>query len=186
MIEVPTHAQQGVAEKCLDHLYVTNPEKLSELSVEFTGMSDHKLIKVSRYSKTLKNYPRYVRKRCFKKFNSIDFIQKVRGMPELEEIYNSRCANQAAELLTAGLSRALDSCAPVRTIQNRSKYAPHLSDETKQLMQKRNLSQKTAAQTGNIEDWREYRGLRNKCVSAQRMDRKEWERSKLSSKNSPA
>ena len=54
------------------------------------------------------------------------------------------------------------------------------------MMGKRNSVQKTAAQTGNIEDWREYRGLRNKCVSAQRMDRKEWERSKLSSKNSPA
>ena len=27
LIEVPTHAQQGVAVKCLDHLYVTNPEK---------------------------------------------------------------------------------------------------------------------------------------------------------------
>ena len=154
MIEVPTHAQQGVAVKCLDELYVTNPEKLSKLAVEFTGMSDHKLIKVSIYSKTLKNYPRYVRKRCFKKFSSLDFIQKVRDMPELEDIYNSKCANQAAELLTAGLFRVLDSCAPVRTIQSRSKYAPHLSDETKQLMQKRNLIQKTAALTGKIEDWR--------------------------------
>ena len=60
LIQVPTHAQQGVATKCLDHLYTTNPEKLSDISVEFTGMSYHKLIKVLRYSKTLKSNPRYV------------------------------------------------------------------------------------------------------------------------------
>ena len=186
LVEVPTHAQQGVAVKCLDHLYATNPKKLSDLSAEFTGMSDHKLITISRYSKTLKSYPRYIKKRCFKKFRSNEFIKQVREMPELREIIVSQCANQAAELLTAGLSRVLNSCAPVRTIQHRSKYAPHLSDETKKLMEKRNTSQRKAATTGNTEDWREYRGLRNRCVAAQRMERQEWERRKLSSKNSPA
>ena len=84
--------------------------------------------------------------------------------------------NQAAEILTAGLTRELDSCAPVRTIQMRSKFAPNLQESTKQLMA-----------SGNIEDWRLYRGLRNKCVAAQRLDRQIWEKDKLSSSNnSPA
>ena len=185
LVEVPTHAQQGVAVKCY-HLYVSNPEKLSELSADFTGMSDHKLIKVSRYSKKLKPNPRYVWKRSFKNFTSSEFIKQVGEMPELEQISFSQCANQAAELPTVGLSRVLDKCAPIRTIQHRSKYAPHLSDETKKMMEKRNAIQQVAAETGNVEDWREYRGLRNKCVAAQRMDREDWERKKLSSKNSPA
>ena len=124
LIREPTHAQQGIATKCLDHIYATNPEKLSEASAEFTGLSDHKLIKVSRYSKTLKNYPRYVRKRCFKNFNKKEFIRNVRDLPELREIVNSNCPNHAAELLTEGLSRVMDAWAPIRTIQNRSNYAP--------------------------------------------------------------
>ena len=74
LIQVPTHAQQGLATKCLDHLYTTNPEKISEVTAQFTGMSDHKVIKVLGYSKTLKSVPRYVKKgvlktlirRCFK------------------------------------------------------------------------------------------------------------------------
>ena len=93
-------------------------------------------------------------------------------MPELVNIHKSSCANQAAEILTAGLTRELDSCAPVRTIQMRSKFAPNLQESTKQLMA-----------SGNIEDWRLYRGLRNKCVAAQRLDRQIWEKDKLSSSN---
>ena len=54
-------------------------------------------------------------------------------------------------------------------------------------MLERNEAQKTAATSGSQEDWRVYRGLRNRCVSAQRMDRKKWEEKKLSStENSPA
>ena len=54
LVQVPTHAQHGVATKCLDHLYSTNPEKLSNIEAEFTGMSDHKLVKFQRFFKTLK------------------------------------------------------------------------------------------------------------------------------------
>ena len=73
-------------------------------------------------------------------------------MPELGQILESVCANQAAELLTAGLTRELDKCAPVRTIQTRSKYAPHLQEPIKQLMKERNSAQKIAAASGDQED----------------------------------
>ena len=54
-------------------------------------------------------------------------------------------------------------------------------------MIKRNEAQQKAAITGIPEDWRMYRGLRKRCVSAQRMDRKVGEKKKLSSmENTPA
>ena len=54
-------------------------------------------------------------------------------------------------------------------------------------MIERKEAQQKAAATGLPEDWRMYRGLRNRCVSSQRMDRKEWEKMKLSSReNTPA
>ena len=64
LVQVPTHSQFGVATKCLDHMYSTNPEKNSL-------MSDHKLIKIQRFSKSLENNPRYVRKRCFKNLTNM-------------------------------------------------------------------------------------------------------------------
>ena len=74
LVQVPTHAQQGRATKCLDHLYTNNPAKLSEVSAEFTGMSDHKIIKVKRYSKSFKEVPRYLGKRTFKHFDKAEII----------------------------------------------------------------------------------------------------------------
>ena len=131
LVQVSTHSQFGVATKCLDHTYSTNPEKLSNVEASYKGMTDHELIKIQRFSKSLKNNPRYVRKRCFKNFDKHDFKLRVSKMPELVNIHQTSCANQAAEILTAGLTRELDSCAPVRTIQMRSKYAPHLQESTK-------------------------------------------------------
>ena len=74
-------------------------------------------------------------------FDKYDFKLRVSQMPELGNILESSCANQAAELLMAGLTRGLDRCAPVRTIQTRSRYAPHLQEFTKQLMDQQNTAQ---------------------------------------------
>ena len=90
-------------------------------------MSDHKIIKVKRYSKAFKKVPRYVRKRTFKYFDKGDFKRRVGEMPELLAIKQCQNANQAAMFLQDGLLKILDSCAPVRNIQNRSNYAPTLS-----------------------------------------------------------
>ena len=54
-------------------------------------------------------------------------------------------------------------------------------------MEQRNKAQRTASNRGDPKAWRVFRGLRNHCVTAQRLDRQEWEKAKLSSvKNSLA
>ena len=169
LVNVPTHAQQGIATKCLDHIYSTNPEKLSEVTAEFTGMSDHKIIKISKYTKSLKTSPRYVRKRCSKNFNKDVFQQKVSEMPELKTILECQCASKAADMFTTGLTKVLDILAPIKTIQNRNNYAPHLQETTKNMMQLRDAAQRKAAESGSQDEWREYRGFRNQCVSTQKL-----------------
>ena len=141
--------------KCLDHTYTTNPEKISEVTAE-----------MSRYTKSLKNNPRYVCKRCFKNFDVSVFKQKVSEMPELNRILECQCASQEAEFFTLGFTKVLDIMAPIKTIQNRNNYAAHIQETTKQLMERRNASQRQADRTGSQEDWREYQGLRNQCVAA--------------------
>ena len=53
-------------------------------------VSYHKLIKIQRFSKTLKSSPRYVRKKCFKNFNKDEFKMKVGQMPTVNVNLNSR------------------------------------------------------------------------------------------------
>ena len=69
MVTVATRMWAGQAESGLDHLYTNRPDKISRVYAEYTGASDHKLIKITRYSKSIENRARYVRKRCYKDFN---------------------------------------------------------------------------------------------------------------------
>ena len=78
MVTSPTRAWPGQPVSGLDHLYTNRPNKLSAVYTEYTGGSDHKLIKVTRYSKSIQQNSRYVRKRCYKNFDEEEFKQKVK------------------------------------------------------------------------------------------------------------
>lgn len=93
-------------------------------------------------------------------------------MPELEMILEEQCPDRAAGLLTQGLTRVLDFIAPLKTIQTRSNYAPHLSNTTKELIDKIKKAQCRAARTGSQDNLREVKNLRNRVVDGRRRDRK--------------
>ena len=79
-------------------------------------------------------------------------------MPELELIESTSNVEIAAKLLTDGLTRILDLLAPIKTIQVREKYAP--------FQKRHNSAQAEAAASGNQQDWRVYRSLRNQCLKS--------------------
>ena len=133
MVTTATRAERGVPVTGLDHLYTNRPEKLSEVHTEFTGMSDHKIVTVRKFSKDMKRTERYTTKRTFKDFKPDQFKEAVKSMPELEACLAATCPSTAAIILTDGITRILDTMAPVRTIQNRKNYVPYLSMETKAL-----------------------------------------------------
>jgi hypothetical protein len=180
-----TRLERGQPRAGLDHLYTNKPEKLSSVQTFFTGMSDHKLLKFTRFSKSFKQNPRFVRKRMFKNFDDETFKEKLAGT-NLDEILACTDVNEAAELLVNKLNKVLDEMAPVKTVQTRSNYAPWLSEETKTLQKERNAAQEKAAQSDTPEDWRLYRSLRNQVTARSRADNKERERKKLDDKeNTP-
>ena len=80
----------------------------------------------------------------------------------------------------------LDELAPIMTIQTRANYAPWLEKETKQLQKRRNIAHKKAAESGDQDDWRHYRNLRNQATSKSRKDKQNWEKKKLNlAQNNP-
>ena len=177
---------RGDQRSCLDHVYSNAPGKLSPVTITWTGMSDHAMVKFDRYTKMMQNREKYVRKRSFKNFQPDRFRATVAVMPELQAILQCDDVDTAATLLTAGLTRILDQMAPIKTVQTRQDYAPHMGEETKLLQGRRNTAQEKAVQSGTPEDWREYRSLRNQTTASLRRDLTSWRRQKLSStENSP-
>ena len=54
-----TRLMRGQPQSGLDHLYRTKPEKLSAVQTFITCLSDHKLIKVTRFAKSFRQNPIY-------------------------------------------------------------------------------------------------------------------------------
>ena len=176
-----TRIERGQPKTGLDHLYSNKPDKLSSVQTFFTGVSDHKLLKFTRFTKSFKQLPRFVKKRTFKNFDEDIFKERVRDCG-LEEIYSCKNVDAAAELLTDKLTNVLDDMAPIRKIQIRTKYAPWLSEDTKHLKLEREAAQERAAESNSPEDWRIFRSLRNQVTGKGREDKKNWEENKLDPK----
>ena len=173
-----TRFERGQPTTGLDHLYSNKPDKLSSTQTYFTGMYDHKLVKVIRYTKSFKQLPRYVRKRSFKHFDDASFLQKL-SESNMADVLNCDDTNSATELLVGKLSDILNTMAPITTIQIRSNYVPGLTKETKELQRKRDEAQQIAAQTGDPEDWRYFKSLRNQATAKVREDNQNWEKKRF-------
>ena len=142
-------------------------------------------MKVTRFTKSFKKHRRYVRKRMFKNFDE-DMFKEMLGESHLDDILAATDANSAANLLVNKLTEVLDKMAPIKTIQTKSKYAPWLTDSTKDLQKERNIAQERAAASDDPEDWRYFRSLRNQATAKSRADKKDWERHKFDDKeNTP-
>ena len=116
----------------------------------------------------------------FKKFQDKEFKQAVQGL-QWWDLYSCEDPSRAAEILTSKLSSILDSMAPVRTIQVRTKYAPWLSDATKEPLKYRNSAQKLASETKDPDDYRNFKSLRNQATAKMRQEKATWEKLKLNS-----
>ena len=178
LVEVPTRAWPGQPESGLDHIYSNKREKLSEVYTESAGGSDHKLIKITRFSKTLRRSVRYVRKRMYKNFVEERFCQAVKNL-RWWDIFACENPSWAAQMLTCKISNILDIMAPVRTVQVRTKYAAWLSCDTKKLLNLRNEAHEKAMKTKHQDDWRNYKNLRNTATSRMKSEKRAWEKVKL-------
>ena len=98
-----TRFERGQRKSGLDHLYSNKPAKLSSTQTYFTGMSDHKLVKVVRYTKSFKQLPRYVRKRSFKKFDDKSFLDQLSNS-NVGEVLECNDADIATELLVSKIT----------------------------------------------------------------------------------
>ena len=73
LVTVATQSWPGQEDAGLDHVYTNKPEKVSKVYAEFTGGSDHTLIKITRFDKSILRNVSYFMKRMFQIFVDKDF-----------------------------------------------------------------------------------------------------------------
>ena len=84
LINVATRVVTGCEPSGLDHVYSNHPEHLSEAQVLYWGSSDHKLVLVTRYTKSVVRKQRYVLKRCYKNFRIDQFLSELKKLTWLD------------------------------------------------------------------------------------------------------
>ena len=72
-----------------------------------------------------------------------------------------------ANKLVYEINAALDITAPFKHIQLHNNYAPHLSEDTKQLMKQRDYLKNEAYKSKDPEAQKLYHKIRNKVVTIQ-------------------
>ena len=179
LVQGGSHVRQGQAKSGLDHLYSNKINKLSEVSLHSNGASDHKMIHVVRYSRSMRKDVRYVKKRMFKDFNEEGFRADVKLISWWPIVYSCSDADTAAEKLSTELNKALDKWAPVKKVQIRPKYRPWVSKDTKVIMKQRDIAQELASQTNEQDDWRKFKNLRNTVVGRLKVEKNQWEKAQL-------
>ena len=180
LVTTATRTWRGQESSCLDHHYSNHPEKVSNVHAYYTGASDHKLILATRYTKAAVVKPKFIRKRSYKDFDPEEFKSEVKKISWID-LYLCENVDLAVEIITDKLTSILNRMAPVKTIQVRSKYAPWVSEQTKEIIQQRNFSQKKASESKCQNDWNEYRKIRNQVNSRVRKEKKLWQEKKIQS-----
>ena len=177
-VQGPTRSWPGQTDSGPDHIYTNRPEKLSKPEVQFRGFSDHRLIFATKYCKNIRQNIRYCKKRSYKNFHEQEFLAEVQQL-SWWDVYSSNEVDEAVHLFTKKLTDILKRRAPVKKFQIRAKYAPWISEETKDKIQHRDAAQELAAATRSMEDWAVYKAERNEVTSLLRKEKLGWQKKKL-------
>ena len=149
------------------------------MHANLAGGSDHKIILATRYITAQILKPRIIHKRSYKNFDPGLFLNEVRKISWWGVYSECFDCESAARTLTGKVTEILDLMAPIRSFQVRTKYAPWLSQNTKDLIKERDHAQEKASHTKDVDDWRQYKRLRNKTTNILRTEKKHWQANKI-------
>ena len=138
---------------------------------------------ITKFSREIRSSPRTAKKRVYKNFESDKFltdIREIKASGGFDVLYTAEDFDEAVEIFTNIFNKILDKHAPLKIIQNRNNYIPHIKKETKEMMEKRNTMKEKAASTGKFEDHEEYKSIRNRVTSLLRGSEKNYYENKFS------
>lgn len=126
------------------------------------GISDHKLVPATIWSKIKRPPPKIVRARTFKRFDQAAFVK------DIENASWSFCSVfDDPDDYWAWSHMLNDICqghAPYREVKIRSVSVPWITSQIRHLMNKRFKALKKAQRLGDPNLWVEYRVLRNRVT----------------------
>ena len=174
---------------CIDHIYCNAKFKCSKPVVTAFGGSDHDIVGYTRYTKVPPSPVRTVRKRSYKYFKKEDFLADLEQV-DWSDVNTCEDVNLAVDLFTRIFRKILNIHAPCIIFQQRKKFLPWLTPETKELMRQKAKDLAIASSdafSGEEQNaWNMFKFYRNKVNYKKNHDEIAYKRSKFEEvKDSP-
>ena len=168
----PTRSQGQDAETTIDIVMSNMPQLIQTVEL-IQSSSDHCILLFTKDAKikVAQQQPRTAR--CFKEYSKEKMLNSL-NLPMLNSLLFETDPNLVANVLVSHITSAIDIVAPIKTVQIRHKYAPHLTPHSKHLMEARNALRVTYNSTKLLKDEIAFKKARNLAVKSQRSDRKMW------------
>lgn len=157
---------------CLDLIF-TNRVERCKCKVIQLGFTDHDLTVLSMKTKIPKGPTKVVIKRSYKYFSKDKFLKELKYAP-FWLVGQTRDVNEALDIFIKLFTDIADSHAPLRKFSVKTKSAPWLTDNIRDLMLLRDESKFEARASGLLSDWAVYRKLRNHVVKLNRESKREY------------
>jgi hypothetical protein len=175
-----TRQQRGAKPSCLDHCYSNTPNKMAEVLTKWKGGSDHAMLLAHYSYATRTQLPGFLITRNRAQLTPAKINNMLSESQDLKNILNEQDPNKIANTLTKILTEIVNKLAPTRKIQVKKNYCPYITKSTLKMMDERAKAQTIARQTNNIDDWRQYRSLRNSVNRQIKQDKSKWFSDQLS------
>ena len=159
----PTKIPKTNTEKpsCIDLIITNTPELIVNHDTDTDTFSDHAMVTATRRSKPLKALRNMIKIRSYKDFNVTEYRESIINHHLYIETIMEHDTNRIAGNLRQIIQESLDPVAPVRLIQLSNRAQTKLTIKTRQLLADREIALKEYKDTGQIQDLRNYKHIKN-------------------------
>merc|ERR1712240_335583 len=169
----PTYFINQTPTSCIDHIYSNSPQKITHITTENNGLSDHATLMATYHTKAPTNNPKTVFTRPKYLLTEHNLNQYLNHNDIIQTAYNFTDPDLIAEIIMQEFNNIIEIIAPRTKRQVKKNYTPYINKETREAKKKLNEMHNKAKQTQQDEDWREYKNQRatiNKQVDKQKQE----------------
>ena len=169
-VQGPTRFWNGARPSQIDQIWVNDLSRVFNVSNVTRGTADHNVVAASYRLKggITKNLESKGRDR--RNFDAEEFKRRI-TLLNWDEVFEEMNVDIATYKFETKFLTVLEDMAPMKKFQPRNKRSDWISEYTKVLMVRRDVTRDLAVSTSLQEHWVEYRRLRNLCNASVKTDR---------------
>ena len=156
--------------KCYDLILTNCKYNFQNTIVVTSGFSDfHKMTVTVLKTEFVKADPILINYRDYKKYNPLEFSKHLNS-----ELKNDATCNNMYNNFQNILRRTLDMHAPLKKKYLRANNSPFMTKQLRKLIMHRSRCKNAYFKNKTVENWENYRKLRNDCVKLTKKVKKEY------------